>query len=218
MADKRKEKFENALKDAKVPVLLLDNKWHKLFKRIGITPEIKKLEGELGDLLKRQGKINNEIKSLKKIKTDLMDEIRVNMDDGNIERDEKASNKKLDDNKRLINEANDKIDSYGDELLELPREIDRVNKELMLHTMNLCYDRLSENTDEIEEIANWIRDIRIQLKKNVIKKQEMEMNNADLYTYMHNIFGNDVMDLFDMRYEPKLRVPENKTEDKTENN
>lgn len=218
MADKRKEKFENALKDAKVPVLLLDNKWHKLFKRIGITPEIKKLEGELGDLLKRQGKINNEIKSLKKIKTDLMDEIRVNMDDGNVERDEKASNKKLDDNKRLINEANDKIDSYGDELLELPREIDRVNKELMLHTMNLCYDRLSENTDEIEEIANWIRDIRIQLKKNVIKKQEMEMNNADLYTYMHNIFGNDVMDLFDMRYEPKLRVPENKTEDKTENN
>lgn len=213
MADTKKEKFEIALKNAKVPVLVLDNKWHRLFKKIGITPEIQKLEAELSELLKRQGKLNNEIKAIKKVKSGLMDEIRVNMDDGNSDRDVKSSNKKLDDNKRLINEANEKMGEYEDELLELPMEIDRVNKELMLHTMNLCYDRLAENTDEIEEIANWIRDIRIQLKKNVIKKQEMEMNNADLYTFMHNIFGNDVMDLFDMRYEPKLRVPENKEDD-----
>lgn len=217
MADKRKEKFEIALNNAKVPVLVLDNKWHRLFKKIGITPEIQRLEKELAILLKRQGKINNDIKSLKKIKTDLMDEIVTNMDDGNEERDTQSSNKKLDDNKRLIAEANDKIDSYEDELLELPREIDRVNKELMLHTMDLCYDKLSENTDEIEEIANWIHDIRIKLKKNVIRKQEMEMNNADLYAFMHNIFGGDVMDLFDMRYEPKIRIPENKEEKKQNN-
>ncbi|MDO4965787.1 MAG: hypothetical protein Q4E51_03690 [Lachnospiraceae bacterium] len=216
MADVKHEKFENALKAAKVPVLVLDNKWHRLFKKIGITDDIKRLEKELNELLKRQGKINNEMKALKKIKSDLMGEIVNNMDDGDDSRDSKASNKKLDDNKRLINEANDKMASYEDEMLELPREIDRVNKELMLHTMDLCYDKLSENTDQIEEIANWIRDIRIQLKKNVIRKQEMEMNNADLYTFMHNIFGNDVMDLFDMRYEPKLRVPENKKEEMVE--
>lgn len=216
MADVKHEKFENALKAAKVPVLVLDNKWHRLFKKIGITDDIKRLEKELNELLKRQGKINNEMKALKKIKSDLMGEIVNNMDDGDDSRDSKASNKKLDDNKRLINEANNKMASYEDEMLELPREIDRVNKELMLHTMDLCYDTLSENTDQIEEIANWIRDIRIQLKKNVIRKQEMEMNNADLYTFMHNIFGNDVMDLFDMRYEPKLRVPENKKEEMVE--
>lgn len=212
MADKRQEKFEKALKEAKVPVLVLDNKWHRLFKKIGITPEISKLEKQLAELLKKQGKLNNDIKALKKVKGDLMGDIVSNMDDGNSERDAIVSNKKLDDNKRLIAEANDKIDAYEDELLDLPKEIDRVNKELMFHTMNLCYERLSENTDEIEAIANWIHDIRIKLKKNVIRKQEMEMNNADLYTFMHNIFGNDVMDIFDMRYEPKIRIPENKEE------
>ena len=216
MADVKQEKFENALKSAKVPVLVLDNKWHRLFKKIGITDDIKKLENELNELLKRQGKINTEMKALKKIKSDLMGDIVNNMDNGDENRDAKVSDKKLDDNKRLIAEANDKMAAYEDEMLDLPREIDRVNKELMLHTMNLCYDRLSENTDQIEEIANWIRDIRIQLKKNVIRKQEMEMNNADLYTFMHNIFGNDVMDIFDMRYEPKLRVPENKKEEMVE--
>ena len=209
--DNKQTKFENALKNAKVPVLVLDNKWHRLFKRIGITPEIKQLESELEKLLKRQGKINNDIKSLKKIKADLMDEIVSNIDDGSETHDRAAADKKTQDNKVLIAQANEKIASYDDEMLDLPREIDRVNKELMLHTMNLCYEKLSENTDEIEEIANWIRDIRIELKKNVIRKQEMEMNNADLYTFMHNIFGNDVMELFDMRYEPTIRVPENKT-------
>ena len=101
-------------------------------------------------------------------------------------------------------------------MLEIPREIDRVNKELMLKTMELCYDKIAENTDEIEEIADWIKNIRIELKKKVIKKQEMELANSDFYGFMHNIFGNDAMNLFDMKYEPTIRVPE--TKNTSENN
>lgn len=212
MAESKTEKFKEALMGAQVPTLVLDNKWHRLLKRTnGNTKEIAALEKELTDLLKRQGKLNNDIRALKKIKTDLMNEIVSNMDD-------KKSDKKIKDNKNYIAQANDKMDSYEDELLELPREIDRVNKELMLKTMEICYECLQENTDEIEKIANWIRDIRIELKRNVIKKQEIEMTNADLYTFMHNIFGHDVMDLFDMRYEPKIRIPEqNKSESSDKN-
>lgn len=212
MAENKTEKFKEALMGAQVPTLVLDNKWHRLLKRTnGNTKEIAALEKELTDLLKRQGKLNNDIRALKKIKTDLMNEIVSNMDD-------KKSDKKIKDNKNYIAQANDKMDSYEDELLELPREIDRVNKELMLKTMEICYECLQENTDEIEKIANWIRDIRIELKRNVIKKQEIEMTNADLYTFMHNIFGHDVMDLFDMRYEPKIRIPEqNKSESSDKN-
>lgn len=212
MGSSRSEKFKNALASAKVPVLVLDKKWYILRQKAGTTPEINKLEEELKTLLKRQGKINNEINSIKKLKKSLMSDIVTNMDDGADDRDAKTSDKKLDDNKRLIAEANDKIDSYEDELLELPREIDRVNKELMLETMELCYDVLAANTDEIEEIADWIKEIRIELKKKVIKKQEMEMANSDFYGFMHNIFGHEAMNLFDMKYEPTIRVKENKDE------
>ncbi len=203
------EKFREALGDKRIPVLILDNKWHKLFKRSGTTPEIEKLEKELTDLLKRQGKLNSEIKDIKKVKGELMNNIVSSMD----EKDKEAE-KKVSDSKRLINEANEKIDSYEDELLELPREIDRVNKELMIRTMALCYETLSENTDEIEKIADWIHNIRIELKKNIIRKQEREFQNADLYSYMHDIFGPDVMEIFDMRYEPTLKKPEPKEETK----
>lgn len=201
------EKFRAALADKRIPVLILDSKWHQLFKKAGITPEIEKLEKELTDLLKRQGRINSELKDLKKIKGELMNNIVSSMD----ESDDK-SEKKVSDSKRLINESNEKMDALEDELLELPREIDKVNKELMIQTMALCYETLSENTDEIEKIADWIHEVRIQLKKNIIKKQEKEFQNADLYTYMHDIFGPDVMEIFDLRYEPTLKKPEKKEE------
>ncbi len=197
------EKFRNALSDKRIPVLILDNKWHKLFKRAGITPEIEALEKELTELLKKQGRLNSEIRDLKKIKGELMNKIVSSMDDSDNEADKKVS-----ESKRLINESNDRIDKCEDELLELPRDIDRVNKELMIQTMALCYETLSANTDEIESIADWIHDIRIQLKKNIIRKQEKEFQNADLYSYMHDIFGPDVMEIFDMRYEPTLKKNE----------
>ena len=162
------EKFKTALSDKHIPVLILDNKWHKLFKRSGTTPEIEALEKELTALLKRQGKLNSEIKGIKKLKSELMQNIVSSMDGA----DDK-SEKKVSESKRLINESNDKIEAYEDELLELPREIDRVNRELMIQTMALCYDKLAENTDEIEQIADWIHNIRIELKKNIIRKHRL---------------------------------------------
>ena len=204
------EKFKAALADKKIPVLILDSKWHQLFNRAGTTPEIEKLEKELTELLKKQGRINTEIKNIKKLKGELMNNIVSSMDESGDK-----SEKKVSDSKRLINESNDKMDELEDELLELPRQIDSINKELMLRTMELCYETLSENTDEIEKIAEWIHEIRIQLKKNIIRKQEKEFRNADLYTYMHDIFGPDVMEIFDLRYEPTLKKPEKKEEDKT---
>ncbi|MCR4922529.1 MAG: hypothetical protein K5931_00765 [Lachnospiraceae bacterium] len=207
------EKFREALEGKKIQTLVLDNKWHRLFKKMGTTDEIIELERELTDLLKRQGKINTDIKGLKKLKAELRDGIVSNMGGMDAKETHDQAEKTIAENKRLIDEANEKIDSYEDELLELPREIDRVNKELMVQTMALCYEKLEANTDEIEEIADWIHNVRIELKKNIIRKQEKEYYNAELYSFMHDIFGPMVMDIFDMRYEPQLRHPEKTSEE-----
>ena len=76
------EKFREAIKEAKIPVLILDNKWHKLFKKTGTTDEIVRLEAELTELLKKQGRLNTELKSIKKLKNDLMNDIVEHMNDG----------------------------------------------------------------------------------------------------------------------------------------
>ena len=41
------------------------------------------------------------------------------------------------------------------------------------------------------------------MKKKVIRKQEKEAMNHRLYSYMHDIFGADVIELFDMKYNPE---------------
>ena len=70
----------------------------------------------------------------------------------------------------------------------------------MLATMDICYNRLKENEREIEEIADWVSEIRTELKEKLVHKQEMEQMNQELYSYMHDIFGANVIDIFDMKY------------------
>lgn len=193
------EVFKPALNGRKIPVLTLDNKWHQLFTKAEPDRELKRLENELNTLLKKQGKANTEIKELKKLKNRLMGEI-VHLADEATGGKDKNAEKKLEENTKLINECNEKTQEYEDQLMELPREIDRVNKELMIKTMEICYDTLKKNKEEIDETSKWISFVRVELKKRLIRKQEQEQMNQDIYTYMHNVFGPDVIDMFDLEY------------------
>ena len=71
----------------------------------------------------------------------------------------------------------------------------------MVRTMEMCYEVLKVNEKDIEEIGAWINEVRIELKKNIIRKQEKEIKNYELYSFMHDIFGSDVVDIFDMNQE-----------------
>jgi len=200
----KKEQFELSLRGKDVPALTLDNKWYHLLGKVG-DEDIRGLEKKLNELLKRQGKINTETREIKKVKRRLMDEIVSLMDEQQGGSDDAGS--KIEENKRLLKECNDRLDSYEDEMIELPRMIDSVNKQLLCITMEHCYETMQENTDDIEELEEWIRNIRIELKKNLIRKQEKEAKNHEIYKYMHDIFGADVVDLFDMRYNPEEKHP-----------
>lgn len=202
---RKEEEYEHILQNKQIPLLTLDNKWHMLFGTAETTVTIKRLEEQLNNLLKRQGKLNTESKEIRRLKKKLMDEIVPTVDE--LEKRHDASlEKKLNDNKRLINDCNEKLAGYKDELMELPKEIEQVNYKLMLATMDVCYEKLQENTAEIDEIGEWITKIRVELKKKIIRKQEKEQQNQDLYHYMHAIFGADVINIFDMKYNPEERA------------
>lgn len=180
---RREEKFRPALSGKKFPILTLDQKWYRIFDQAEMSQDIVNYEAKLKELLKRQGKINTETKDIKKIKAKLMDEIVSMMDAiGEGEPDKKTA-KKLEENRRLINECNEKLDGYQDEMLDLPREIDAVNYELMLYTMDACYDTLQENAKEIDKIGEWIAQIRRELKKKVVRKRKGIQHTADLCIY-----------------------------------
>ena len=191
------EVFRPALQGKKIPIISLDNKWYKLMAGIEHTPRMQELEEQLKNLLKRQGKINTDLKAINKAKAKLRDEIVNAMD-------EEGGKEKQEEFSAQINVLNKQMEEYQDELLDLPKQIDAVNSELMLETMEICYTVIAENTQHINEIADWIANIRVELKKNVVRKQECELKNQQMYSYMHDIFGPDVIDMFDMKYNPEV--------------
>lgn len=207
---KKEEVFRTALQSAlqgkKLPLLVLDHQWHKLFTQTGEHEKLHQLEEALNELLRSQSRCNADIKSLSAYKKKLMNEIVSIMELP----DSPEKERKMDDNKRKIEESNEKIDALKDELLELPHKMDVANMELMIATMEICYEKITENTKEIETINQWIAEFRNQLKRKVLLKQKKEIWNDELYSYMHDIFGPDVIEMFDMKYHPKTALNKEK--------
>ena len=201
------EKYRPAINGKKLPIVTIDHKWHQLFARVEKTRAISEKEEELNDLLRAQGKCNSEMKKVRKIKKKLMDEIVELMD-----KQDAVSDTKVEENRRLINECNDKIKEYQDEALDFPGKIEKVNAELMIETMKVCYENMRLNEHHIDSIGKWIADVRVELKKNVVLKQEMEIANQEIYSYMHDIFGADVIDIFDMKFKPDEHRVKRQTE------
>lgn len=200
-SENREALFRQALQGKKIPILTLDNKWYRLLTEEN-RKEVSELEGQLNDLLKRQGKLNGETKDIKKLKKKLMNEI-VSLADEAEQNPSQEVTQKLEQNKALVEDCNERMESYQDELMDLPRQIEQVNFQLMLATMGCCYETMQENDEKIQEIAQWVAEVRVELKKRLVRKQEMEQRNHAIYSYMHDVFGAEVIDIFDMQYNPE---------------
>lgn len=192
--------FKKVIVDKSVPVLILDQKWHQLFDLHGKPAKVRKQEEQLNSLLTRQSHIHQELKDLKKLKKKLLDNIMQNMG-GTEEKQDVILTKRLEEDRRLIDEINVKIENYEDELLEIPLKIQEVNNTLMLETMNYCYQEMRNNQKQIRELSQWIAKTRQALKEKIVVKQDYEITNRQMYSYMHDIFGADVIEIFDLKYE-----------------
>ena len=201
---KSEEDFKKALIGKKVPLLVVDQKWHRLFAIHGKTDQIREIETQLDRYLAEQGQCNNDLEDLKKLKSKLMSNIVQNMDGTTEIADSVSRQKKLDDDKRMIDEINEKVENLEDRLLELPKLINETNESLMLMSMDYFSEKIITNREESKEIEEWISGIRIELKKNIIKKQNRDINNREIYAYLHDIFGAEVLDLFDIQYDDPM--------------
>lgn len=183
-----------------VPIVILDERWHELFPEKDKTPEIKRLEKNLGELLKRQGQITNDLKSLKKIKADLMKEIIDNSETDSIS--DSKREKIMARNQKLVLEAKNKIEELEQEEMEIPGKIRSANIALVVEGVDVCYNRIHQNYKDIQLLGKWINEMRIELKKKVLIKQDKEIKNTEIYSYMHDVLGPEVMELFDNKEEP----------------
>lgn len=182
--------IEERLRGKKIPILVLDQRWHKLFPGGQKPADVAALEQNLNALLKEQGKLVNEIKDLKKAKKKLMDAIVSGMSTT-------SNDKKKDKQQKLLLETKQRIQEESDRLMELPYEIKSANEELLIAGVAYCYDRWKERTEELGDLSDEIDIMRAQLKEKVAYRVELEESVDATYTLMHDLLGHEVMNLFD---------------------
>ena len=183
------------LKNRNIPIVSLDVKWLRLFPEEEKTREIKELEYELKELLKRQGKVNTELKDIKVVREKLTRSILDTAEDLTIPEAKRL--KKQEASQRLIVEAREKQQELEAEQLELPQLIKDANNALIFESVRVCYSRIEKNKNDIDKLAAWIEDTRNKLKERVVIKQDKELKNKEMYAYLHDILGANVMEAFD---------------------
>ena len=190
MAELDIEKLKSCTAIKQIPILTLDERWYHLITDKLKTDEICYWEKQVNELLKKQGQVNNDIKEVKKIKNQLIQDVVDNMQD---EDNDPKRAKVMEKNQRLIQEAKDKINSLEDEALDIPRDLVNANERLMIETVKVCYNKINSNKEDLEVLDKWINATRVKLKKNILIKQDKEEVNNRMYSAMHDILGPDVM-------------------------
>lgn len=193
--------FGQMLHGKRIPLLILDQKWHQLF--LDNKPkEIERLEQKLNKQLATQGKLNQELKDMKVLKKKLMKNIVVNMDEIGEHGQE---TRKLQEDRRLITEINDKMEAEELQLEKLQGEMEDDNFLLMVETMEYCYRIMNSNETEREDLVIRIAQMRTELKTKIYRREVIEEQNRGIYAYLHDIFGAQVVDIFDLKYEDEYK-------------
>ncbi len=195
--------FQQIARSTRIPPLVLDQKWHQLFPEGGKPKEIAMLEQKLNKQLASQGGMNNELKELRELKERLMRNIVVNMDEIGEHGQE---TRKLQEDRRLITEINERLENRRTDLRNLQDEMEDNNARLMAETMRYCYQIMNRNEAERESLAAWIAKMRTELKIKIIRKDTIEDENRRMYAFLHDIFGAQLLEAFDLRYEDEYKV------------
>ena len=140
-------------------------------------------------LVKKQGKLVNENKDLKRAKKKLMSDIVKNMED--------VENPVIKKGKKLMEELNEKITANEDELAKIPYELREANEELMAYSMLECYKRMLENREQIDSIKAWMDEVKEQVKKKKVEQLTLEEDTQKIYSYLHDLVGPEAMNRFD---------------------
>lgn len=185
--------------EKKVHILTLDNRWHELYKDTKKSRRINDLERKINQLLKEQGKLNNEYKEYSLLKKKMMSDIMENMKEACEEENNKAISE-MDKSKNYINEINMKLEKIEDRRIHIPREIEQLNQELLNYSMQDFYKQMAENKIDIDKLETWINKIREELKEKIVIKDEKEEQYEKIYSYMHDLVGHEVIEKYDKKY------------------
>lgn len=188
------EEFLTRFQDIEVPLLILDERWLKIFPDNYKTNEMLRLERELREAFLYQAKLNDDIKDAETVKKKLLDRIIQFMGVAQLSKEEARKQEK---SQEFIRSLNGRIDELQEQFESMPEQIHELNQQLLIESLRVCYRRMKENKEKLDAQKELVEEARALLNSREARKQELHRENEHIFTFMHRIFGRSIIELFD---------------------
>lgn len=192
--DREEEEFINRFRGLEAPILILDERWLRIFPEVYKTPEIKQLEKKLREAFKYQARLNNDMGNAEQKKKQLLERIIRFMNVAQINENEA---KKQEKSQEYIKDINAQLSDMELEYENIPDKIKELNEELLIESLRVCYRRMKENKKQLAEQKQLVEEARDLLQERRERQKELRKENESIFSFMHRVFGSRIIEVFD---------------------
>lgn len=198
MAFKNIDLDEKILLKNKIPVLIVDENWIKLFGDVKFK-NMESLKEDIRELLIKEGQLEKEYRKLEQEKTKAMKMI-LGISDAINNEEKNVDPSLLDEYKRQIENINEKLDNIKAQLEEVPEEIRELNFQLLKLTVDYGYKELKAKERKLKATNIELENLRENLRDLVNKKHDYEEWIDATYSFLHGMLGRQEIDRLDKEF------------------
>lgn len=179
----------------KIPLLIEDDNWIKLFGNVN-DKNIQYIKEELMELAEKEKKLGKRKEELKKDKIHVMKMILGISD--TINNENKIENiVLLDQYKQKLEDLNEELEDVLYQLEVIPQDMRDMNFELLKATVEYGYKELKVKEKNLKNVTDEIKILRERLKDLINEKHDYEEWIDSTYSFLHGMLGSEEMEKLD---------------------
>ena len=197
---RQKAKFDSkVLRKNDISLLILDERWNKLFENTQKSPQIAAAEEKLKDHIKEEARLIAEAREIAANKKNHMDRI-IKLTPAVFENNEPEAIKEMEFCEKEIKRINERSRKIEEELDILPDKKKKANLELLEQTVNIIYFKMRSGRKRVEELEKLIEEERSRLKAHIDEKESLSQDDTDIYSYFHDLLGGEELQRLDEEF------------------
>jgi len=198
-SNKTKKFDTKTLRKNDISLLILDERWNKLFNSTPRTPAIERSEEKLKELLKEEARLTAEQKNITAVKKQHMDKI-IKLTPDVFEKNDAEAQKEMQTSEREIKSINDRTKQIEEQLDLMPDRLRQANLELLELTVNIVYFKMRSSRKRVDELEKLIEETREKLKGYIDEKESLSQDDTDIYSYFHDLLGGEELEKLDREF------------------
>lgn len=187
-----------------ISLLILDERWNKLFTNTQKTSQIASCEEKLKDLLKEEARLIAEAGEIASQKKKHMDRI-IKLTPAVFEQNDEEAMKEMAFCEKEIKRINDRSEKIKEALENIPEKIKTANLELLETTIDIVYVNTRSTGKRVEELEKLIEESKTKLMQYIDEKESISQNDTDIYSYFHDLLGGEELEKLDNEYFGKVK-------------